>query len=496
MPEPPAFSESTKRKLRVQWDTLRDKHKLEDEDLSSYDQQRNRVARQWEELRGKHGYDQGRKALSQKARSIGLHESIKAAEVRFREYDREYWGHWCSGGFGYEVYREWLDLITRDVSAEFASIWKGRSDVTDLWLQSTCVPAIEKALGILAKTRIAQARDVETKRLAHSPQAKDSAPGNSSAPEIRARATDPESTGRLIESGDESLTPPAQSAVKLARIQMKQLQKPSNPSSLTQERNSADSRASENVIKLPTSEQEPASATPVGASDELYQKAPVFVYDYPDDFPSSGQFAIENARREANKQFEDKGIVSFEEHVTARIEWFWRIVSGVASAIGEIPATEQWSVKRRREMLRDFSLKAADAAGLLGRRSKKLMESQRWQALDDDLFPASEPSVPPKGETEMAADAGSQPTEEVVTDVPDPEDAKPASRVGRPMKELTSRIKEAWVELGRPKVTANICDKIGKVIFAEELEESAPGSVTHKRVRERVRQAILRTPRR
>jgi folate-binding Fe-S cluster repair protein YgfZ len=70
MPEPPAFSESTKRKLRVQWDTLRDKHKLEDEDLSSYDQQRNRVARQWEELRGKHGYDQGRKALSQKARSI------------------------------------------------------------------------------------------------------------------------------------------------------------------------------------------------------------------------------------------------------------------------------------------------------------------------------------------------------------------------------------------------------------------------------------------
>jgi len=61
---------------------------------------------------------------------------------------------------------------------------------------------------------------------------------------------------------------------------------------------------------------------------------------------------------------------------------------------------------------------------------------------------------------------------------------------------LTSRIKKAWVELGRPNVTANICDKIGKVIFAEELEESAPGSVTHKRVRERVRQAILRTPRR
>jgi 16S rRNA C967 or C1407 C5-methylase (RsmB/RsmF family) len=63
------------------------------------------------------------------------------------------------------VYRDWLDSVTRQVSAELANIWKGRSEVTDRWFDSTCAPAIKKALAVLVKQRIVQARDVETKRL-------------------------------------------------------------------------------------------------------------------------------------------------------------------------------------------------------------------------------------------------------------------------------------------------------------------------------------------
>ncbi len=41
--------------------------------------------------------------------------------------------------------------------------------MTDRWFQNTCAPAIEKALAALVKQRIAQARDVESKRLEHAP---------------------------------------------------------------------------------------------------------------------------------------------------------------------------------------------------------------------------------------------------------------------------------------------------------------------------------------
>ncbi len=170
----PVLSESTKRKLAVQWDTLRDKQKITDEDLSSYDRERQRlllgiaadpplgILRRAAERADPQGA----------ARLFGLDPSVRAAEARFRGIDWEYWSNWCSSGFGYEVYRDWLACATRQVLDELSSIWKGRSAVTDQWFQATCAPAIEKALDVLVKKRIAQARDVETKRLEHPSKAR------------------------------------------------------------------------------------------------------------------------------------------------------------------------------------------------------------------------------------------------------------------------------------------------------------------------------------
>jgi hypothetical protein len=167
------------------------------------------------------------------------------------------------------------------------------------------------------------------------------------------------------------------------------------------------------VAAHPTPEAVQAALVTSGAApaEIYYQKAPFFVYAYADDFPSSGQFAIENALRDANKQLECKGIVSFEEHKAVRIEWLWHLLSVVASTLGGIEANERWSVKRRREMLYDFGLKAADAAGILERRFKTLIDSEHWQALNETVLPPLKslkpndalPEGPPTATTFIAA---------------------------------------------------------------------------------------------
>jgi hypothetical protein len=216
MQDLPVLSEATKRKLELQWETVRDKQKLKPDEVSDYDKERQRL------LRMPANPPSHVRPLRPHwaARDVGLIQSVRAAEARFRGIDSEYWSHWCSSGLGYEVYRDWLDSVTRQVPAELASIWKGRSVVTDQWFDSTCAPAIGKALAVLLKQRIAQARDVETKRLERPSPAR-TGTGNPVADEILARANDPESMRRLIESGDDSLSPPAQRAIQLARTRMK-----------------------------------------------------------------------------------------------------------------------------------------------------------------------------------------------------------------------------------------------------------------------------------
>ena len=216
MADVPALSELTERKLALQWDTVLDKQKLTEKDLSGYDRQRQhflgiaaRPPRGVNPLRPKEA-----------ARSLGLDPSVKAAERRFRSFDWEYWVHWCASGAGYEVYRGWLDILKQQILDELASIWKGKSDATDRWFQGTCAPAIEKALAVLVKQRIAQARDAESKRLERAPTSGPTRTGNPILDEIYAGGEDPEAIRRLIESGGDSLSPQAQKAVRLARAQM------------------------------------------------------------------------------------------------------------------------------------------------------------------------------------------------------------------------------------------------------------------------------------
>lgn len=72
------------------------------------------------------------------------------------------------------------------------------------------------------------------------------------------------------------------------------------------------------------------------------------------------------------------------------------------------------------------------------------------------------------------------------------EEKRTRTNAGRPKKDLTAEIHAAWEEQGDGTVSAGVCDKIGKQFFTKELEGCSPGSVAHRRVRERVRAAILR----
>jgi hypothetical protein len=74
--------------------------------------------------------------------------------------------------------------------------------------------------------------------------------------------------------------------------------------------------------------------------------------------------------------------------------------------------------------------------------------------------------------------------------------AKFQGKAGRPSEDRTSKIHAKWVEMGRPTTRALICDKIAKDFFGNELRQAKPGSQKHRRVRERVRQAIQRCERR
>jgi hypothetical protein len=72
---------------------------------------------------------------------------------------------------------------------------------------------------------------------------------------------------------------------------------------------------------------------------------------------------------------------------------------------------------------------------------------------------------------------------------------KPKGKAGRPPEGRTGEIHAAWIKLGTPEITAAICDKIGKQFFTDELKGFKPGSAQHKKVRERIRQAINRARR-
>jgi hypothetical protein len=164
MADLPVLSDSAKRMLALQWEALREKHKLTDEDLSGYDrkrQQLTQISAQWPRHDPRH---LDPRSAAQVARWLGVTSSVNAAEERFRRAGPDM-GTWCASGAGYETFAASLDSVKRDIVAELESIWKGRSAVTDRWFEQTCKPDVEKALSVLVKGRIAQARQVEMNSL-------------------------------------------------------------------------------------------------------------------------------------------------------------------------------------------------------------------------------------------------------------------------------------------------------------------------------------------
>jgi hypothetical protein len=160
---------------------------------------------------------------------------------------------------------------------------------------------------------------------------------------------------------------------------------------------SAPNVSRDDAIARPLVTEDPTAATADDENDgegqlpsQLLQlKAPVFKYNYPDDFPDAEQLAIEAARLKANRQLESKGVRTYGEYRGARKEWFWHVVSAAATAIGQAGAGRGWGANRRRETLRDFGLNAAQAvriAGPYSRNFHSLCESAKWQALDDRLL--------------------------------------------------------------------------------------------------------------
>lgn len=214
MEDLPELSEPTKRKLKIQWDTLLDNHNLTPAQIAEFERRRNSLLEKVT-LRATPGRQQARQA----ANILGLDPSVKVAEGRFRGLASEYWSLWCSSGTGYETFSHWIAILKGDISVDLESLWKGRSVATDRWFCDVCLPAIRKALTVLARPRIAQARDVEMRRLRGARSLRGTESGNTILDEIYkvAGGDDPQGIQRLLGTGGEGLSPTAKKAIQMVR---------------------------------------------------------------------------------------------------------------------------------------------------------------------------------------------------------------------------------------------------------------------------------------
>jgi hypothetical protein len=70
----------------------------------------------------------------------------------------------------------------------------------------------------------------------------------------------------------------------------------------------------------------------------------------------------------------------------------------------------------------------------------------------------------------------------------------PPPRRGRRVKGETAALHKAWQDLGCPDVTAAVCDALAKIVCPKDLEASKR-AVARKRLRDRIRGALVRTQR-
>ena len=173
MEELSELSESTQRKLQIQWDTLLDHYRLTAQDIDRYASANQRIRRiavskppdipanRWSD-----SWLIGHKGARQ---DTGISPTVAMAEVRFTALASEYWLIWESSGTGYETHVTQLAVLRRRVLAEVASIWKGRSGEAFRWYETACAPAVEGALSVLEREQISQARGANLLHLVGTP---------------------------------------------------------------------------------------------------------------------------------------------------------------------------------------------------------------------------------------------------------------------------------------------------------------------------------------
>jgi hypothetical protein len=161
MADLPELSDSTKRKLTLQWSSHLDANRLTGDHLQWHEWERDRCRRIAAQS-PRPGFDwRNELAVDQ----TGIRQSVAVAEARFKGLWAEYWQVWLSSGSGYESFVCWLEGLKRMVSAEVASVWKGHSTSIDGWYERACRPAVEKVLAELVKGGTNRARDWEILRL-------------------------------------------------------------------------------------------------------------------------------------------------------------------------------------------------------------------------------------------------------------------------------------------------------------------------------------------
>jgi hypothetical protein len=169
MADLPELSDSTKRKLALQWSALLDTNRLTGEHFQWHERERDRLRRIAAQSPGPGPDWRNERAADE----TGIRQSVTVAEARFKDLSGEYWCRWLSSGDGYEAFVGWLEELKRRVSSEVASVWKGKSKPIDSWYERACGPAVEKTLAVLVKEGTNRARGAEMKRLETGAQPKD-----------------------------------------------------------------------------------------------------------------------------------------------------------------------------------------------------------------------------------------------------------------------------------------------------------------------------------
>ena len=142
MADLPELSDSTKRKLELQWRTHLDTNGLTGDHLHWYERERERLKRIASQGQGP-GPDWRPERATDEA---GIRSSVKVTEGRLNDLMAEYWPLWLSSDDGYECFVGWLEVLKRQVSEEIASIWTDGAKPLDVWYKRACGPAVEKTL--------------------------------------------------------------------------------------------------------------------------------------------------------------------------------------------------------------------------------------------------------------------------------------------------------------------------------------------------------------